>query len=268
MRRGCIKPIVAPHLVRASFRMHAAMGTSLPAAVDLRETGLVARVKDQGGSSSCEGHSGSGATETAFALAGATLGYIPSEDALYKGLRSIERARLDSPSNPLTDNGGMTEDCLAFMSAFGLRPRTVAETSDGRNSDVELATVNSETTLGDLEGDADLIVVGPYAIDPLASDAEHQVQAALAAKIPVRADFYVDTAFENWTPGHTPIAAPNENDPNGGGHAVYLVGYRAGAYVLRNSWGESWADGGDCLVSPAWLRATWGMYPWACRRAS
>ena len=88
----------------------------------------------------------------------------------------------------------------------------------------------------------------------------------VAARIPVRVDFYVDSAFEDWTPGLAPVPAPNEADPRGGGHAVYLVGYLPGAYVLRNSWG-AWASGGDCLVSPAWLRASWGLYPWITRKA-
>lgn len=247
--------------------MHAAMGASRPSSVDLRDTGLVAAVKDQGQSGSCEGHSCSGATETAFALAGAPLGYIPSEDLLYKGLRSIDRARSGLLTDPLVDSGGMTEDALAFMATFGLRPRRVAQTSDGRNSDVELATLNDEATLGDLEEAADLMVVGPYAVDPMASDAEDQVQAALAARIPVRVDTFVDMVFEDWTPGRAPVPAPNESDPRGGGHAIYLVGYASGFYIIRNSWGD-WGDSGDVRVSPAWVRAAWGLFPWNVRKVA
>lgn len=268
-RKGCIRPIVPPHLHKLSFRMHAAMGASLPRSADQRETGLVAAIKDQGGSSACESHSGSGATETAFALMGAPLGYIPSEDFFYKGLRSVERARTSlGVLPPLRDDGGMTEDALTFMATFGLRPRRIAQTGDGRNSDVEIATVNDEVTLGDIETAAELMVVGPYAVDPLAPDAEQQVQAALAARIPVRVDAFVDTVFEDWSPGKPPVPAPNMGDPAGGGHAVYLVGYAPGFYFLRNSWGTSVGENGDYRVSPEWLRAAWGIYPWTVRKVT
>lgn len=265
---GCRAPIVAPHLHRLSFRLHAAM-TGSPGSTDLRETGLVSAVKDQSASGSCEGHSSSGATETAFALAGEPLGFVPSEQGLYTGARAVSRSRstpteLNLPA--LQDDGAMTEDVLSYMATFGVRPRLVSATSDGRNSDVELANVNDEPVLGQLETAAQLVVVGPYAIDPGAKDAELQVQSALAAKIPVRVDAFVDSVFEDWTPSSAPVPASNTNDPNGGGHAVYIVGYAPGFYIVRNSWGTSWGDAGDVRVSPAWLRAAWGLFPWTVRR--
>lgn len=269
--KGCVAPIVAPHLVKPSFRMHAAMGAALPATTRNRETGKVAAVKDQGQSSACEGHSGSGAIETAFALAGDPLGFIPSEIDLYRGLRAVDRARHASASHALpklTDDGGMTEDALTYLAHFGIRPRAVAHTSDGRNSDVELATVNAEPAFGDLELDALHLIVGPYAVDPGAADMEHQVQAAIAAGIPVRVDAFVDSVFEDWAPGKAPVPAPNMSDPQGGGHAIYVVDYAPGFYFVRNSWSETWGEGGDVRVSPEWLRKAWGLYPFAVKRAS
>lgn len=266
MMRGCIRPVVPPHLHKLAFRTHPAMLAALPASVDLRETGLVAVVKDQGGSSGCEGHACSGATETSLALAGTPLGYVPSEAGLYRGGRSVERARRAGATLPrLKDDGAMTEDVLVYMATTGVRPRLVDRTSDGRNSDVEMATVNDEETLGDLEVAAEKLIVGPYAVDPHASDAEYQVKAALAARIPVRVDAFVDSVFEDWSPSQAPAPAPNESDSRGGGHAVYIVGYAPGFYILRNSWGSA-GDNGDYRVSPAWLRASWGIYPWVARR--
>lgn len=267
---GCIRPVVAPHLVRAPFRMHASMGAVPPADVDFRVTGLLASTRDQGPSSACESHAGSGATESAFSLTGSPLGFAPSELDMYRGLRAVERARrspFGGPLAPLTDAGGMTDDCITYLGAFGIRPRRVAHTSDGRNSDVEIANVNDEPSLLDLEADAARIVVGPYAIDPDALDVERQVQSALAARIPVRVDTFVDGAFEDWTPGKPPVGAPNETAGRGGGHAMYLIGYAPGIYIARSSWGTNCGDGGDFYCSPAWLRATWGLYPWLVRLA-
>ena len=37
-------------------------------------------------------------------------------------------------------------------------------------------------------------------------------------------------------------------------HACALVGYdHDGDFIVRNSWGRSWGDGGDAVVSPKWL---------------
>lgn len=34
-----------------------------------------------------------------------------------------------------------------------------------------------------------------------------------------------------------------------GGHAVTLVGYNKDGFIIRNSWGEQWADGGHSIIS-------------------
>jgi hypothetical protein len=270
---GCHRPLVPPHLVKASFRMHAAMGVALPATVDLRETGLLPAIKNQGQTSACEGHSGSYAIEGAFALAGDPLGFTPSEDDLYKGLRSVERARHVPITVPiglfpkLIDSGGMTEDCLTFLANVGIRPRRIAQTSDGRNSDVELSSVNENLTILDAETDASRLIVGPYAINPEASDAEYQVKAALASRILVRVDTFVDGPFEDWTPSQAPVGPPDENGGRGGGHAMVIVGYARGLYIAASSWGTNCGTEGYFYVSPAWLRSVWGLYPWSVSKS-
>ncbi|MGA8891698.1 MAG: C1 family peptidase [Anaeromyxobacteraceae bacterium] len=41
-----------------------------------------------------------------------------------------------------------------------------------------------------------------------------------------------------------------------GGHAVCVVGYRAdGRFIVRNSWGRGWGDGGFAYATDAWVRA-------------
>jgi C1A family cysteine protease len=76
----------------------------------------------------------------------------------------------------------------------------------------------------------------------------------------------------NWTKRQAPCAAPDTHDPNGGGHAIYLVGYATVngvvRYFIRNSWGTNAGDSGDWEVSSAWVRNAWGLYPWTVRRAS
>lgn len=274
--RGLKKPLVAPHLVKLPFHLHTPIAGILGAAtpVDQRTTGLIAAVKDQGQTGSCVGHSGSGVTESQFALDSDPLGYTPSEDIGYKGARSVERAR-SSPTGPLpalVDEGAQTEDYQLWIGKYGVAPRWRTMTPDRRWSDCDTDTVNDNLDLAKVEAASVLVAPGSYAINPQSTTAEALVQAALSSKILVRVDAFVDMVFEDWIPGRAPVPAPNENDPNGGGHAIYVVGwdrYSAGnVYIIRNSWGTSWGDGGDVLVSSAWLQAAWSLYPWTVHRAA
>lgn len=250
------------------FRMHLRSDATPPDAVDLRETGCVSPVKDQGDTSSCVGHAISSATETAFALAGDPLGWIPSESDIYRGARAVERARatpLLSALLVLVDDGSRTEDAIAFLAGFGVRPRVLVETSDGRNSDAEPDTINDELTFGALLEASERLITGPYAIDPGDPDALTLVRRALASSIPVRIDAYVGESFAQWTPSQGPYATPDHE--SGGGHAMYLVGYNPDGFIVRNSWGKWWGDDGDALLSEGFVRSSWALYPWVCRRA-
>jgi C1A family cysteine protease len=62
--------------------------------------------------------------------------------------------------------------------------------------------------------------------------------------------------------------APNQSDPQGGGHATLITGYRTNAaglreWKLRNSWGASWCEAGYCWCSAEWLTAVWELHPLA-----
>lgn len=278
--RGLKPALVAPHLRKMSAVMHpqiAAMaGSAQP--IDFRDldggTNYDSSIRDQGKVGSCVGTSGSGATETAFSLLGQPLGFVPSEDIGYKGARSVERARgwySTMPLPPLEDNGAQTEDYELWLARYGLAPRWRAKTPDGRNSDCDLDTCNDDLDLAKVEAAGTLLVPGSYAIDPTSSAAEDLVQATLSARIPVRCDNFVDMVFENWTKGDAPVPAPNENDPNGGWHAQYLMGWSRlsngqAVYFVHGSWGTDIADGGYWLVSSAWIRASGGLFPWTVRR--
>lgn len=64
----------------------------------------------------------------------------------------------------------------------------------------------------------------------------------------------VDAAFDNAaaTGGLLDTTGPKP----GGGHAVAIVGYREDdRFIVRNSWGTSWGDGGFAYASPDYIQA-------------
>ena len=48
----------------------------------------------------------------------------------------------------------------------------------------------------------------------------------------------------------------NEGDTNLGGHAMTVVGYNKDGFIIRNSWGNNWADNGYCIYN----YSDWGSH--------
>jgi len=77
----------------------------------------------------------------------------------------------------------------------------------------------------------------------------------LASNGPILAGLTVDQTWDNAasTGGKIDTFMPNTAR---GGHAVTIVGYLAsGRFIVRNSWGTGWGDGGFGYVSPAYIAA-------------
>ena len=77
----------------------------------------------------------------------------------------------------------------------------------------------------------------------------------LASNGPILAGVSVDRTWGNATAtgGNIDTFMPNTVR---GGHAVTIVGYLAsGRFIVRNSWGTGWGDGGFGYVSPAYIAA-------------
>lgn len=276
--RGLKRSAVDAHVHLPPFRLHAAMrgAAGQPLSFDQRTMGIVPSVKNQGGSSACWAHRTSTCISITLAGKGDAIAWTPSEADIYRAAREVERARVTPASQrlpALTDGGTNGDDGLAALSIVGIRPRSVPTTSDGRNSDVEMATVNQDQQLGDLEVDRLTLVPGAHGIDPAASDADQQIGAALVAGLGVGVDAFVDMAFENWSSGMPAISAPDLSDRQGGGHAITIIGWRTNAngereWLILNEWDETWGDRGCCWVSTAWLRASWTVVIYDVRRSA
>ena len=80
---------------------------------------------------------------------------------------------------------------------------------------------------------------------------ESQIKQVLSEGFPVVFGFAVYESFESENVAKNGIVPiPKENEKMLGGHAVALVGYTTlnnqNYFIVRNSWGSDWGDGGYC----------------------
>ena len=258
---------------------------SLPASFDLSPHGP--GIFDQGQDGSCVPTSGAGCLYTAFGAQGGPLPWVPSMKVPYGGARARERALATAVGQPVPtmatwgDTGLEVADLIAFYAEYGVTDRLLTSglvnglTPDGRFSDLwsqadtgdpAIENINDEPELGLLETSGRKLIVGPYGIDPAASNASDVIAAAIVNGIPVQMAFFCDSAFQALFAGQVAVA-PNLSDTKGGGHAVYLNGFQqlAGArvFTLVNSWSKSWCNQGTTLVGSAWLAGAWEAWPYA-----
>lgn len=76
----------------------------------------------------------------------------------------------------------------------------------------------------------------------------------LATNGPLVAMLEVDAAFNDARRGHAELTVHGEGTGYGG-HAVTIVGYRPGAFLVRNSWGRAWGEHGHAWMTDAYAAA-------------
>ena len=223
---------------------------------------------DQGGSGTCHSHSAVGAIWTALMAAGKRPAWVGSPLTLasctYADVRALQYPA--GPLPPLVDTGAELQDDADALSRWGLAPMGNQIAGRGGISDVP-DDVDGQPFHEPVRAQVELagkeLVSGEYSI-AVDQSAPNTVALALDAGIPVWLGVFVDTAFERLGP--TDIAQPgDQSDPNGGGHALYISGYRTESGILQfrveNSWGSSWADNGAVWASEAWLLSCWNLWP-------
>lgn len=122
----------------------------------------------------------------------------------------------------------------------------------------------------------------PFHIDTLMYTGQEQTFYAKAAQYKCSAYFNLEKNLANWRTwlsSNGPILAgisvdatwDNATGTNGnldtfqpntvrGGHAICVVGYRTdGRFIIRNSWGENWGDGGFAYASEDYINGA--FYP-------
>jgi hypothetical protein len=235
---------------------------------------------NQGESGSCTAHAFAGAFATRAKFAGLPVSFVPSPREVYATTRAYERT-LTTPAGQalpdLTDSGADLSNVIASVGVFGIAP-IAAPTPDGRYSDIwtpadtsaQPSNVNLEPDGEQLEQGAYDPLSGAYTIDPASDGAVQTANAALQAGYPLYCGFFCSNNFQELQFEQV-APAPDMNDPNGGGHAVFLVGSRTSPTVsgttellLCNSWG-AWCgaltpNDGMVWVSEAFFHAIWEIW--------
>jgi len=197
----------------------------LPAAVDWRESGVVSAVKDQGGCGSCWAFAATETMESAYAVASGNL------------IELAPQTLVSCMANP--DDCGGSGGCQGAIAELAFN--YTAEKGMAAADDFPYTASNSEcidyTPAVKVDGyvtlpanDADalataLATVGPVAVSVAAS----------------QFSLYGGGIFNGCT-GST------GSEIN---HAVQAVGYSADYWLIRNSWGSRWGEGGYIRLSRA-----------------
>lgn len=232
---------------RLATRLGAAAPGATPSSASMRPA--VPSILDQGPTSSCTGHASAMGWFLALSFmtshVASNWDWIPSQSEIYRNGRAIDRTDLHTP---LTDDGAQPNQVFRAINEFGVRPMR-GPTSDGRNSDAELRTINDEPKLGDLEDEALTVPLGEYGIAAVGPQRIQALRQALSSNRPVCVAIAGGSAaFQNYAHGVLPaLKSPLD-------HYVLLIGYytdAAGKTVFEclNSWGVSWGEGGYCWLS-------------------
>ena len=215
------------------------LSAPIPPTVDLRTTGCVPPVYDQGALGSCVGN----ATAAAYAYDQKRQGRRrskPSRLFVYYGARQIEGSVASDSGCEIRDgmktlaNLGAPHETLwpYKIASFAKRPSIRAYWDGEKHQALTYLRVANTPT-------------------------DTQLAAALAGGFPVVIGISVFESFESTAVATTGIVPmPSRAEQLLGGHCMYAIGYETTpsgrVYRVRNSWGV-WGDAGDCHIPAAYL---------------
>ena len=212
---------------RDAYRATGRMLTELPPAVDLRTSGFMPPVYDQGHLGSCTAN-GIGACVD-FQRKKQGLDWIyPSRLFIYYGERLIE-------GDIGQDNGAQIRDGIKVVAEQGVCPETTWPYDIAQFATAPPAVAYEEA-----------LTHQAVRYERVAQDL-WALKQTLAGGTPIVFGFTVYSGFETRemsVAGVLPMPAPT--DQAIGGHCTVLVGYEDAKdqFIVRNSYGPGWADGG------------------------
>jgi C1A family cysteine protease len=217
-----------------------ATGVELPQSVDLRQTGFVPPVMDQGELGSCTANGITAVLRYAMMKEGKPD--VPlSRLQLYWDERALEGTIKE-------DSGAEIRDGIKCAASLGVANEKLWPYNIDRFKQKPFANVYK----GALKFRA---LTYQRVGSPDGAVTANQIKAALAKGFPVVGGFNVFEQFVGKQAAATgDIEMPGHREPPIGGHCTYMWGYgqRAGRISSRNSWGD-WGDKGDFYFPEAYL---------------
>lgn len=216
--------------------------SAYPAIFDLRTSGKVSSVKDQGHFGTCWAFASMGSLESTLMPAS------PAPNFSEKNLANLAGFDYDIP-----DGGGNMWMSAAYLTRWN---GPVNEATDPYPSGYTWSTSDIYSPVEHVQN----IVFFPGRLSRADTTG---IKKVLTTQGAVYSSFYWHSSFYNTT--HTSYYEPvSASDPSsGGGHAVTIVGWDdswktsnfttvpdgPGAWIVKNSWGTDWGDGGYFYMS-------------------
>jgi C1A family cysteine protease len=218
---------------KPDFRDHilhyGTLGSSIDATVDLRTSGHLPTVYDQGQLGSCTGNGTAAAIEYALKAQSKKV-FTPSRLFIYYNERVME-GTVDQ------DAGAEIRDGIKSVASLGACDENLWP------YDINKFTVKPSD---ESYTEAKKSIIKQYSRVPVAL---HNIQNVLTHKVPIVFGCSLYQSFESDSvaaTGMVPMPDPRERQV--GGHCMLMVGYTKTHFIVRNSWGSSWGDGGYCYM--------------------
>jgi len=207
----------------------------LPTSVDLRGRGPK-EIYDQGELGSCTGNAIAGAIEFDLMKQNETV-FTPSRLFIYYNERAIEHSIQE-------DSGAQIRDGIKSVAKLGACPEPEWPYDIERFADKPTTSCYSDAK-------KTLVKVYQRLIQDL-----NTMRGCLADGFPFVFGFTVYESFMSDSVAETgKVPMPSTGEKLKGGHAVLAVGYddESRDFIVRNSWGETWGDGGHFYMPYAYL---------------
>lgn len=209
---------------------------------------------NQFGLSSCAGNATADSIELLNAIREATLAVSekrsprPTIQVSRLFIYALARGMMDDDGDGQgdidKDEGTYIRNCFEVLSRFGVCDENIWAYDESK-----VYTAPSIKAMRQAVGHR---IHSYYRIRETGDDRLEAIKSALQAKHPVVFGTLVDHPFLQ-RPGPSIVDPPK--GATAGGHAMMIVGYVDGNFLVKNSWGKHWRDGGFALLTPDYI--TW-----------
>jgi C1A family cysteine protease len=221
------------------YKPHRHLAAALPTSVDLRTTGFLPPVYDQGQLGSCGPNSASRILAFDEAKQGKKVSAVPSRLFIYWCTRAL--------MGTLTEDSGVDNRTMfKAINQWGFPGEDVEPYSDDASTFLKKPS-SANFGIGWHER-----IVNYLAIPQTATS----MKARLASGYPILVGFTVYESFESQQVANTGVVPmPSPGEQVLGGHDVTVVGYddNKQVWIVENSWGKDWGMSGFFTFPQAYL---------------